>query len=227
MSQSKFGLSVKTRQQGYDKRKLFSILESEIQTLHHEDFELTLTETEQKDKYGHRYVDHAIQSKCFPDLLMMGMFPNTKEVTESWGMFEATKHLDGFEWNNPHVTCFVVGDGRKPRTGATLAMRTSWNIVSIDPDLVNTTFPVDRLSLFRRKVEEFTTEFHSSPILVMLPHSHAKIADCLERIKGTKRAVITMDCCINNQIVENKPDVEYVDYNVWSPMNTVRVWRDI
>jgi hypothetical protein len=175
-----------------------------------------------------RYINLFITGKCSPDLLANELFPNAKEITESYAMFEATTHLEeGFEWNREGVTCVVVGDGHKPRTGAMFAYRTAWNVVSVDPKMVPRTFNIKRLTTYRRKIEECTLDY-SGPVVIVLPHSHAKIAECLKHITSlTKRAVITMDCCVNNIIPGKAPDVEYEDLDVWSPKNIVRVWRSV
>lgn len=158
----------------------------------------------------------------------MNLFPNGKEITESFAMYEATNHLpQGFEWNNPNVDCYVVGDGKKPRTAAMFALRTSWSCFSVDPDLANQLFPVRRLELHRRKIEECGFESDKNVVIVM-PHSHAPINESLTQIvsKTGKRALVTMDCCVKHEL-ETQPDVSYADENVWSPCNTVKVWRSI
>lgn len=168
-----------------------------------------------------------MQAKCAPDLLANALFPNGKEVTETMACFEASNHLDsGYEWNNPNVTVFVVGDGHKPRTAATFACRTSWNTYSIDPLLAPKIYTIRRLSLIRRKIEDCELPAFSGTALIVMPHSHAPIDTCLQKIRAGKRALITLDCCVR-QDIGREPDVEYVDEHVWSPKNTVRVWRNV
>lgn len=185
----------------------------------------------QEKKWRSTYINSFVTSKCAPDLLLNGLFPNGKEITESWAMFEATRHLGhGFEWDNKNVHCFVVGDGHVPRTGATFAFRTAWTVFSIDPCLVPKLYDIQRLTLVRKKIEDipgFAIELKKT--LIVLPHSHAKIKDCLEKIVTTTetRAVISMDCCVNQIIPGKAPDVEYEDESVWSPKNIVRVWRNV
>jgi len=180
----------------------------------------------QQKKNRSKYIDWLIRSKCGADLLAAGLFPNAKEVTESFACFEATMHLgEGFEWNNPEVVVFVVGDGHKPRTAATFACRTKWQAHSIDPVLTPRLYKFDRMYTHRKKIED-TNGFAAANVLIVMPHSHAKIDDCLTKIQGNKRAVITLDCCVKNSL-SVKPDVEYVDENIWSPMNIVRVWKSV
>lgn len=172
-----------------------------------------------------RYLDIFISSKCAPDLLSRNLFPNPKEITESYAMFEATRHLpNGFEWNNTQINCVVVGDGRKPRTGAMFAFRTAWNCISVDPDCSNSLWNVNRLSTIRKKIEDVKLSYDSNTLVVM-PHSHAPIMECIRNITAPNISIITMDCCVNNRIPNRKPDVEYVDEDVWSPLNTIRIYN--
>jgi hypothetical protein len=141
-------------------------------------------------------------------------------------MFDATEHLpDGYEWGNKDVLVVVVGDGNKPRTAAMFCHRTAWNAVSIDPQLKPNSYPFKRFKMYRKKIEDVKIN-HNGPVLCVLPHPHARIKDVLENITGTQRALIIMDCCVKN-IPPTSPDIEYVDENVWSPLNTVRVWKNI
>lgn len=186
-------------------------------------------QSRQAKKWRSAYINSFVTSKCGPDLLINNLFPNGKEITETWSMFEATRHLGpGFEWNNPDVVCYVVGDGHVPRTAAMFAFRTRWNCISVDPALRPKMYNISRLTLLRSKIE--ATEISSDigkPALIVLPHSHAKIKDCLEKIQGSIRAVISMDCCVRQIIPGKAPDVEYEDENVWSEKNIVRVWNNV
>lgn len=174
-----------------------------------------------------RYLDWLVTSKCGADMLENKLFPNAKEVTESFGCFNASKHLgDGWEWNRPDISVFVVGDGHRPRTAATFALRSNWNALSIDPLLVNKLYPFKRLELKRAKIEDMPPVHMFGKVLIVMPHSHAKVSDCLARIYGRKRALITLDCCVKNTF-DVKPDLEYDDMDIWSPKRTIRIWKNI
>jgi len=181
----------------------------------------------QSEKRHSRYLDIFIGCKCAPDLLEHRLFPNTKEITESFAMYDASGKLpEGYEWNRKNVTCVVVGDGTKPRTGAMFAYRTAWNVVSIDPNMSNTYYgDINRFKTYKNRIEDLKLEFNENTVIV-LPHSHAKIQDCLDSIKAPKRSIITMDCCVKNNL-DTKPDVVYNDLDVWSPMNEIKIWRDV
>ncbi len=184
----------------------------------------------QAKKFHSAYLNSFVTSNCAPDLLINKLFPNAKEVTETWAMFEATRHLDpGYEWNNPNVVCYVVGDGVVPRTAAMFAFRTKWTCCSVDPALRPRKYDIQRLLLHRSKIEDVELgPVSHCKTLIVLPHSHAKIKDCLNRIVSPNgRAVISMDCCVNQVIPGHAPDVEYEDDNVWSKKNIIRVWRNV
>lgn len=97
-----------------------------------------------KDKEGllcinTRLIDTFLRWECGRMLLNINLFPNTQEISESMACLAAvTEHLcDGGEelLADPDVVALVVGDGRAPRTAALVAMRTKWQVVSIDPAL--------------------------------------------------------------------------------------------
>ena len=84
-----------------------------------------------------RFVDTFLRWECGRYLLGLGLFPNTQEITESMACLEAVnEHLgDLIATTNAKVCAIVIGDGRTPRTGALLAMRTKWTVISVDPAL--------------------------------------------------------------------------------------------
>ena len=62
----------------------------------------------------------------------------TKELTESMACFNAIRNYlllnkGPFDPKDEGVTALVIGDGSTPRTGALLALRTSWQVTSVDP----------------------------------------------------------------------------------------------
>ena len=83
-----------------------------------------------------RFIDSFLRWECGRYLLGLGLFPNVQEITESMACLEAIReHLHFVSMSNPDVCIVVVGDGRTPRTAALMAMRTKWQVVSIDPAL--------------------------------------------------------------------------------------------
>ena len=83
-----------------------------------------------------RFIDTFLRWECGRYLLGLGLFPNVQEITESMACLEAIReHLHFVSLSDPDVCIVVVGDGRTPRTAALMAMRTKWQVVSIDPAL--------------------------------------------------------------------------------------------
>ena len=69
-----------------------------------------------------KYLNSLVNLRCGPDMLLLRLFPNAKEVTESFGAYEAVaKHLRDFPRKDPNIRLVVVGDGHTPRTAATFA----------------------------------------------------------------------------------------------------------
>ena len=173
-----------------------------------------------------RYLDEFVKLKCAPDLLASGVFPNAKEITESLTCYNAARqHLrKDFPLNDKDVTCVVVGDGNTPRTGAIFAMRTAWQVISIDPRLkLDKGYNIKRLMMFPHKIEEYITYGVATPIVIVACHSHANWEQMLKPFKRvTKLAIIALPCCVPTG---DNPDVEYADWGCWSPCRTVKVWR--
>ena len=84
-----------------------------------------------------RFIDNFLRWECGRRLLSMGLFPNAQEISESVACLEtvAERLCHQISLKDSDVVAIVVGDGRTPRTAALLALRTKWNVVSIDPAL--------------------------------------------------------------------------------------------
>lgn len=180
---------------------------------------------EKKISRHSKYLDWLVTATCGPDLLKLGLFPNAKEVTETMACVEATKRL-GLNWSDASITVFVVGDGHRPRTAATFAHRTAWDAVSIDPALGTKFYDCKRLDIVPQKIEDCRLEKVFTAVIVM-PHSHARVADCLDRIKAVTRHLVTLDCCISQVVPGRAPEIEYIDEDIWSPKNIIRCWGDV
>ncbi len=111
-----------------------------------------------------RYLDNLVNLHCASDLLALGLFPDIKEVTESFAAYRAvldflTPH--GWRLGDPGVTVIAVGDGAAPRTAATFAHRSSWECISVDPRMKAAWLPgghraarVQRLTCHRARIED-------------------------------------------------------------------------
>lgn len=186
---------------------------------------------DQRVRHSFRYLSELTQLRCGPDLLALNVFPNAKEVSESFGAFRAAReqlHDYGFPLGDPRITCVCVGDGVSPRTGATFAFRSAWNCFSVDPALRSkwqtARKSVDRLEVIPGRIE--CQGFTSDRVVVVAVHSHARLEAALRTIRANRVAVIAIPCCVD-QVLPWAPDLEYEDFGILSPRRTVKVWRNI
>lgn len=173
-----------------------------------------------------RYINELWQCKCLPDLHLLNLFPNAKELTESCAAYSALRHKARvFEFSDPEVTLIAVADGCTPRTAALFAFRTAWDCISIDPRLRRTDWPtIRRLTCWNRKVED-CEPVHFRKLAIVAVHSHAPLDVVCEKLTGDERVVVAMPCCVKQER-ERPPDFEYVDKGVWSPKNKIKIWKD-
>lgn len=168
--------------------------------------------------------------KCAADMLAIGLFPNAKEITESMSMYHAVKkYLPEYKLDDRDVDLFSVGDGSTPRTAGLFAFMTAWQCFSIDPNLSNKDWErkIRRLVVYKERVENIIPWNSCKPIIIVNVHSHAKLDLVLPAIRSTKqRAVVVLECCVKMDI-PGKPHIGYIDQNVWSPMNQVKIWKDV
>jgi len=171
-----------------------------------------------------RYLNEFVQMRCAPDLLKAQIFPDAKEISESMGMYSAMRdilpHL-GWQWADPSISIVVVCDGHTPRTAALFAMRSKWQTYSIDPCLRNRQWNINRLTCYRCKVEACPLVVTGKTVLIM-PHAHVNISDCLNVVPNVN-AVIALPCCFPITW-DKEPYREYVDENIHSEKNTVKIW---
>ena len=175
-----------------------------------------------------RYIDEFIKLRCAPDMLALNLFPNGKEITESMAAYNAVrehivKQCDAGLGGNT-IALVAVGDGHRPRTAALFAFRSAWTCFSIDPALRDKQYPVERLTLLRRRVEDEVLDLTGfSQVIVVLVHSHATIENVLRGIKAKVMHIVSIPCCTPHEM-EGCACIEYQDEAIWSPKNTVKVW---
>ncbi len=171
------------------------------------------------------FVNRFMKMNCAVDLLRMKMFPNAKEITETLGAYTACGHLpEVFNRINTEVQCVVVGDGHRPRTGATIAHLTRWNITSVDPQVVQTVWPIQRFTCYKNRIEELKLSYEA-PTIIIGVHSHAKLSECLKSIKTTKDLwIINMPCCVPSNI-DTTLHIRYRESRIWSPKNHIEIYK--
>lgn len=173
-----------------------------------------------------RYVNEFLNLKCAPDLLAWEVYPNVKEITESFAAFNAVrKVLKDDRLKDNSVIVYCVGDGRTPRTAACFAVRSAWTAVSIDPqlnDAIDWGRKIKRLWTVPLKVEEmeFRPGFNQTRVVVAV-HSHA---DLQHTEKFEPEIVVSIPCCVPQTYGGRPPDHEYTDWGILSPERTVKVW---
>lgn len=173
-----------------------------------------------------RYLMEFVTMSCAPDLLAMRVFPNGKEISESFGAFNAVRYrLPQFDLKDSTVNVVCVADGTTPRTGATFAFRSAWNVYSVDPLMRCGTqrwAAIKRLTTVPTKIEEFSLEAES--VIVVAVHSHANLKASVAGIKAKRLAVVAIPCCVNLTL-DTKPDITYQDKGIISPCRTVKIWN--
>ena len=180
-----------------------------------------------------RYLDDLAQLKCGPDMLALKLFPNAKEVTESFGAYSAAARYmrRDLPLSDRSVTMVAVGDGRTPRTAATFAYRSAWKCYSVDPMLKanwHHSHGVDRLTCLPIMAEQ-VEPIRCEQAVVVAVHSHASLPAAVRTVRPSSGVVnvIAMPCCVEQWLDGCEPDVVYADPSVWSPQCTVMVWRGV
>lgn len=174
-----------------------------------------------------RYLGEFITLKCAPDMLAMKLFPNAKEISESFAAFEAVRrHLQELHLGDPTITLVAVGDGGTPRTAATFAFRSNWQCHSIDPNLKGGKLRwqnIARLTLHPDKARNVTPIKCDGTAVVVCVHSHADLREAILSVSAPRVVVIAIPCCVPQRLTL-PPDKRYVDKAIISPKNEVLIW---
>ncbi len=176
-----------------------------------------------------RYLERFFSLNSAEELIKYKLFPNPKEITESFGMLNAVETVihnsDPYiSKDNENITCIVVGDGQKPRTGALCAFLTKWNVYSIDPDMkwLNVANEITRLTCMAQKIEDAKLKLEvPGPVIIMMPHAHASAQASWDCIQSPKKWLVRMRCCTKDEI--NVPGISYNDPHVCSPKNKIEI----
>ena len=181
-------------------------------------------------KGGRRYLDELCRLSCAGDMMALDLFPNAKEISESFAAHNAVrKHLRGsHSFTDPALCVVAVGDGARPRTAATFAFRSRAECWSVDPALrpdMRKLRRVLRLHVLKSRAEDVTLDLGTRPVVVVAVHSHATLAAARACVRTTGAvAVVAIACCVP-QTLDRPPDVEYPDFGIMSPKRIVSVWR--
>ena len=176
-----------------------------------------------------KYLNELMRLECGPDLLALKIFPNAKEIAESFAAYAAVKkRLPMFDMSDPSVTLIAVGDGCQPRTAATFAFRTKWECHSIDPQL---RVPSSRVSAVKKlfvhptRAEDVWLPSVKRAVIVGV-HSHAHFFACLDVVPNAQEVgVVVLPCCEQHALPPGGFDSAYDDDGIPSPERTVYVFE--
>lgn len=172
-------------------------------------------------------------------LLMLPMFPNCKEITESVGAFWGLQDLIDLR----QTVVIVVGDGSTCRTGCLFAAY-SKNVVSIDPALNVTKCEQHvlphNLILAKETIQEWIEKWQPPPasnlqLAVVAVHAHVALQEYVSSIliktKPIQFTLLTIECCVPQHLTDTEcismnlvNKHEYVDWNITSPCRTIKRW---
>lgn len=173
-----------------------------------------------------KYFEHFYNLKCFTDMVELKLFPDVKEITESFGCYQAIVNHGWFDRKDPSIVVAVIGDGGTPRTAATFAFRSAWRCISIDPQLNmdrEWQNKIERLQLYPIRAE-ILTEIAAPKLVLIYPHSHASISRTLKKFRFKEAIIVSLECCVPSDL-NIEPDVVYQDYGIWSPHRKIKIWK--
>lgn len=182
-----------------------------------------MSDLSDKVKLNNRYLDELLSLKAAPDIIRERVFPNSKEITESFAAFNAVKnHLKFFDIHDPDITALFIGDGRTPRTALLFAYLTQWNCISIDPKIKNIKYKAKRLKLMVNRIDDCEL-FTGNKIVAICVHSHAPQNECLSKLGGRYNAMVAIPCCVEYRDF----DLSYTDYGIHSDKREVMIWKKV
>ncbi len=180
----------------------------------------------QHTKKALKYISELFALRSAPDILSLGLFPEVKEITESFAAFNAVRNYLDFDLKDPEVSLVAVGDGHTPRTAATFAFRSNWRCYSVDPVLrSDKNWDIARLSVHPYVVEDFSLETNKAVIVAV--HSHADLNQAVKSIKARELAIVAIPCCKDQILNDQIHDLQYADEGILSPARLVYVWKRV
>ena len=142
-----------------------------------------------------RHLDRVWSLKCLPHIVNLKLFPDMKEISESYAAFWAITRGLKIRPGDTGVHVVVVGDGQVPRTGALLALLSQWTVCSVDPAMqvdlgraLDIEAKLKRLSVIPTTIEAADPAKllhrkdaqeggpHPHTIIMLSVHSHAKMS---------------------------------------------------
>lgn len=187
-----------------------------------------------KPKPEQRYLDEFVRLSCSADLIALKVFPNAKEITESFAAYNAVRSLRPRPDLRDRTVVVDVGAGHHPRTACTFAFRSRWRAVAVDPLMrarwvARGPIRVDRLTCIRDRIENVVIDRQpgEDTAIIVAVHSHAPLEAAVASCKAFDRIIVVAIECCRDQTLDVPPDYSYDDDGIWSPKRTVQVWRDV
>lgn len=174
-----------------------------------------------------RYFDEFLRLKCAPELAQLRLYPNGKELTESFAMFRGiVKMLNAASLAEPWQL-IDVGCGKQPRNAALFALRSRWDCIAVDPRLDTCWQDPAHHQLYRLDCRSTTIQqagiVRDRPTVVVMVHAHVSVPHVLASLKGTAPLfIVSMKCCVPERM--DDADYSYYDHGCWSPHRMIRAW---
>lgn len=197
-----------------------------------------------------RHIDEFMRLYASPKLLSLRLFPNAKEVSESFAAFAAVRQYMNGNWSfdDGDTLCISIADGHKPRTASIFHEMTKWRVISADPNMREDVIeavkePLPRLTALKCMAAELP-KTSTRRLVICAVHAHnyndkkapgAKTANILvdvlnKVIVEDEILIVALPCCHDLRIPGNPENniteiFEYNDPGIWSVKNLVRVWK--
>jgi len=183
-----------------------------------------------------KYLDEFFRSKCAPDVLPYFQCDNpTKEITESMSALVHARKILGYESSmRKDVICLIPGDGVLPRTGALVAHKTKWNVVSVDPlsRIIDFTTMqqkqrINRLRVYQNRIGELidNVNWYSKICVILLVHSHAPLIHAIQILHPSEQLIIVSIPCCKKDRLDSFASSSVNDPAIYSDKNTVLTWN--
>lgn len=188
--------------------------------------------------YAIKYINQYFRLDCSADMQGLRLFPNVKEIQESFGTFnQVTDYVmqvdPNIKLDNPNINVYVIGDGSTPRTAATFNFLSKWKTFSIDPLVrMDTDWSVIRnLTVLKGTGEEMIEDIveQKDYIFLVFPHSHIpELNSIYKYFINQKVWIINLPCCKPNQgnSLPIKQFTGIVDTYINSPKNIFNIYNN-
>ncbi|CAF1425601.1 unnamed protein product, partial [Adineta steineri] len=158
--------------------------------------------------YPLEYLDQFLQLICAPDLITMGLFPNAKEITESFAQ------------------CYSIDPLLQYDTYADITFSNRRSLTTIDQckEWKN----IKGLRMTRAKIQTVSIQCRKAIIVMM--HAHVTIEDAINAVDASEGiyGVVTCPCCkwapYQEECFQQTPHEQYIDKRLLSAKNQINVW---